>query len=75
MIAVKKWHSMLLYAFFGKCKRLCVTVHVFLCFIILNLRAISEHKPPGAQTYNLTEVPSFDNPIKVRGPELQTFSK
>ena len=34
MIAVKKWHSILLYAFFGKCKSLCVTIHVFLCFII-----------------------------------------
>ena len=31
---------------FGKCKNLCVTVQFLLCFI-LDLRAISEYRPPG----------------------------
>ena len=33
--------------FFGKCKNLCVKVQFLSCFIV-NLRAFSKYKPPGA---------------------------
>ena len=52
--------------FLGKYKHLCVTVQLLPCFI-LNLRAISEYKPPGPYIWRVDLTEGFFR-YEFRGP-------
>ena len=52
--------------FLGKYKNFCVTVQLLPCFI-LNLRAISKYKPPGAYIWRVDLTEGFFR-YEFRGP-------